>query len=183
MDRGSRRPILSPPRGFCAILPTEARELPVIEQALTEKVAASGHMPLQPPRIAHSAPQPTQKRLFKSWATDAPLVALRPDPPTAEARLVAQRSRKPAGALRLSYFAPVFREEPAMTAGEREVVQAGVELIGASGPIADAEVLALLVESLERCGLRLDGATIQVGHVGIVRRLFAPLAEGPRSAG
>src|SRR3989442_1566409 len=69
-----------------------------------------------------------------------------------------------------------------MTGGEREVVQAGVELTGASGPIADADVLALLVESLERCGLRLDGATIQVGHVGIVQRLFAPLAEGPRSA-
>jgi len=68
-----------------------------------------------------------------------------------------------------------------MTAGEREVVQAGVELIGASGPIADAEVLALLVESLERCGLRLDGSTIHVGHVGIVRRLFAPLADEPRS--
>jgi ATP phosphoribosyltransferase regulatory subunit len=68
-----------------------------------------------------------------------------------------------------------------MTAGEREVVQAGVELIGASGPIADAEVLALLVESLERCGLRLENMTIHVGHVGVVRRFFAPLEEEPRS--
>ena len=181
MDRGSRRPILSPPRGFRDILPTEARELRVIEQALTETFAASGYMPLEPPMIEYSAAQPTQERLIQFLDTDGSLVALRPDLTTAVARLVAQRYRETAGALRLSYFAPVFREEPAMTAGEREVVQAGVELIGASGPIADAEVLALLVESLERCGLRLDGSTIHVGHVGIVRRLFAPLADEPRS--
>src|SRR2546426_9287946 len=181
MESGSRRPLLSPPRGFRDILPTEARELRVIEQTLTDTFAASGYMPLEPPMIEYSAAQPTQERLIQFLDTDRSLVALRPDLTTAVARLVAQRYRETAGALRLSYFAPVFREEPAMTAGEREVVQAGVELIGASGPIADAEVLALLVESLERCGLRLDGSTIQVGHVGIVRRLFAPLAEGPRS--
>ncbi|TMC78679.1 MAG: hypothetical protein E6J09_04240 [Chloroflexi bacterium] len=181
MDTGSRRPILSPPRGFRDILPTEARELRVIEQALTETFAASGYMPLEPPMIEYSAAQPSQERLIQFLDTDGSLVALRPDLTTAVARLVAQRYRETAGALRLSYFAPVFREEPAMTAGEREVVQAGVELIGASGPIADAEVLALLVESLERCGLRLDGSTIHVGHVGIVRRLFAALAEEPRS--
>ena len=181
MDRGSRRPILSPPRGFRDILPTEARELRVIEQALTETFAASGYMPLEPPMIEYTAAQPNHERLIQFLDTDGSLVALRPDLTTAVARLVAQRYRETAGALRLSYFAPVFREEPAMTAGEREVIQAGVELIGASGPIADAEVLALLVESLERCGLRLGDSTIHVGHVGIVRRLFAPLAEEPRS--
>src|SRR5438128_1689715 len=181
MESGSRRPLLSAPRGFRDILPTEARELRVIEQTLTDTFAGSGYMPLEPPMIEYSAAQPTQKRLIQFLDTDRSLVALRPDLTTAVARLVAQRYRETAGALRLSYFAPVFREEPAMTAGEREVVQAGVELIGASGPIADAEVLALLVESLERCGLRLDGSTIHVGHVGIVRRLFAPLADEPRS--
>src|SRR3989454_8837773 len=160
MGRGSRRPILSPPRGFRDILPTEARELRIIEQALTETFAASGYMPLEPPMIEYSAAQPSQDRLIQFLDTDGSLVALRPDLTTAVARLVAQRYRETAGALRLSYFAPVFREEPAMTAGEREVIQAGVELIGASGPIADPEGPALLVESLERCRLRLDAAAL-----------------------
>lgn len=180
MESGTR-PILSPPRGFRDILPTEARELHVIEQTLTDTFAASGYMPLEPPMLEYSAAQPSRERLIQFLDTGGALVALRPDLTTAVARLVAQRYRETAGALRLSYFAPVFREEPAMTATEREVVQAGVELIGASGPIADAEVLALLVESLERCGLRLEGTTIHVGHVGVVRRLFAPLDEEPRS--
>jgi ATP phosphoribosyltransferase regulatory subunit len=181
MKSGARRPILSPPRGFRDILPTEARELHVIEQALTDTFAASGYMPLEPPMLEYSAAQPTGERLIQFLDTDGALVALRPDLTTAVARLVAQRYRETAGALRLSYFAPVFREQPAMTATEREVVQAGVELIGTSGPIADAEVLALLVESLERCGLRPDATTIHVGHVGVVRRLFDPLDEEPRA--
>lgn len=181
MESGSGRPLLSAPRGFRDILPTEARELRIIEQTLTDTFAASGYMPLEPPMIEYSAAQPTRERLIQFLDTDGSLVALRPDLTTAVARLVAQRYRETAGALRLSYFAPVFREEPAMTAGEREVVQAGVELIGASGPLADAEVLALLVESLERCGLRLLETSIHVGHVGVVRRLFAPLADEPRA--
>ncbi|OLC21216.1 MAG: hypothetical protein AUH33_02260 [Chloroflexi bacterium 13_1_40CM_68_21] len=181
MESASQRPLLSPPRGFRDVLPTEARELRVIEETLTETFAAAGYMPLEPPMLEYSAPQPAQERLIQFLDTDGSLVALRPDLTTAVARLVAQRYRETAGALRLSYFAPVFREQPAMTATEREVVQAGVELIGASGAIADAEVLALLVEALECCGLKLDGSTIHVGHVGVVRRLFATLANEPKT--
>lgn len=67
-----------------------------------------------------------------------------------------------------------------MRGSEREYDQAGVELIGASGPVADAEVLALLCESLAAVGLR--SFTIEVGHIGAVRALFAGLAaEGVES--
>src|SRR3989442_2585982 len=153
MESASQRPLLSPPRGFRDILPTEARELRVIERTLTETFAAYGYMPLEPPMVEYAAAQPAGERLIQFLDSDGSLVALRPDLTTAVARLVAQRYRETSGALRLSYFAPVFREEPAMTAGVREVVQPGVELIGASGPIADAQVLALLVESLDLSGL------------------------------
>lgn len=62
-----------------------------------------------------------------------------------------------------------------MLGAEREFAQAGVELVGASGRLADAEMLALLAESLARAGL--GGATIEVGHVGIVRELFGALPD------
>ena len=168
---------LAPPRGFRDILPTEARELRIIERTLGEAFASYGYVPIEPPLVEYSATQPAGERLIQFLDSDGSLVALRPDLTTAVARLVAQRYRDATEALRLSYFAPVFREEPAMTAGEREVVQAGIELIGPSGATADAEALALLVEALERCGLRLDATTIHVGHVGVVRRLFAALPE------
>src|SRR5256712_4883908 len=177
MNSPSDRAVLAPPRGFRDILPTEARELRVIEQTLTETFAAYGYMPLEPPMVEYAAAQPAGERLIQFLDSDGSLVALRPDLTTAVARLVAQRYRETSGALRLSYFAPVFREAPAMTAGARELVQAGVELIGPSGKLADAEVIALLAESLERCGLRLDVAALHVGHIGAGRGLFAGLTD------
>ena len=171
--------IAAPPRGFRDILPTEARELRAIERALSETFATYGYVPIEPPMVEHVTPDSSlgRQRLMQFLDRDGSLVALRPDITTAVARLVAQRYREAAGALRLSYFAPVFREEPAMLGAEREYDQAGVELVGPSGTLADAEVLALLAESLAHCGLR--DATIEVGHVGVVQRAFAELnAEG-----
>lgn len=175
---GDLRP--APPRGFRDILPTEARELRAIERALTETFSAYGYMPLEPPMVEHSAGESVLAgdRLIQFLDRDGSLLALRPDITTAIARLVAQRYADATGALRLSYFAPVFREEPAMLGAEREFSQAGVELVGPSGPLADAEALALLAESLARAGLA--GATIEVGHVGVVRSLFSGLAEDVR---
>ena len=172
-----REPVLAPPRGFRDILPTEARELRAIERALSETFTSHGYVPIEPPMVEHVTPDasPERHRSMQFLDRDGSLVALRPDITTAVARLVAQRYRDAAGALRLSYFAPVFREEPAMLGAERQHDQAGVELVGPSGPLADAEVLALLAESLARCGLR--GATIEVGHVGAVRRAFADLSD------
>ena len=170
----------APPRGFRDILPTEARELRAIERSLTETFTAYGYMPLEPPMVEHTAGESilAGDRLIQFLDRDGSLVALRPDITTAVARLVAQRYSDATGALRLSYFAPVFREEPAMLGAEREFSQAGVELVGASGPLADAEALALLAESLARAGLRDE--TIEVGHVGVVRALFGDLAEESR---
>jgi ATP phosphoribosyltransferase regulatory subunit len=182
MGKASREPIVAPPRGFRDILPTEAREVGVIERVLSDTFAAYGYSPIVPPMIEYAADQPSQERLIRFLDTDGSLVTLRPDLTTAVARLVAQGYRDVNGALRLSYFAPIFRERPAMTADEREIVQAGIELIGVAGALADAEVLALLAESLERCGLRLSGTTIQVGHVGVVERLFAGLREDARTS-
>ncbi|HEY3218308.1 MAG TPA: ATP phosphoribosyltransferase regulatory subunit [Candidatus Limnocylindria bacterium] len=170
----------APPRGFRDILPTEARELRAIERSLTESFTAYGYMPLEPPMLERSSGESVLAgdQLIQFLDRDGSLVALRPDITTAVARLVAQRYADATGALRLSYFAPVFREEPAMLGGEREYDQAGIELVGPSGPLADAEALALLAESLARVGLR--GETIEVGHIGAVRALFADLDDVTR---
>ena len=180
MGSPSRLPLLAPPRGFRDILPTEARELRAIERALTDTFMSYGYVPLEPPMVERTNGESVLAgdRLIQFLDRDGDLVALRPDITTAVARLVAQRYHDASGALRLAYFAPVFREQPAMLGAEREYDQAGVELVGPSGALADAEVLALLAESLSHCGLR--DATIEVGHVGVVRRLFDDLTDDTR---
>src|SRR3981189_709833 len=116
-----RTPVLAPPRGFRDILPTEARELRAIERALTDTFTSYGYMPLEPPMIEHSGFESTLggDKLIRFLDGDGSLLALRPDITTAVARLVAQRYADASGALRLSYFAPVFREEPALLGAER----------------------------------------------------------------
>lgn len=180
MESPLRTRLPAPPRGFRDVLPTEARELRAIERALTDTFASYGYVPLEPPMVERTDGESVLggDRLIQFLDRDGDLVALRPDITTAVARLVAHRYHDASGALRLAYFAPVFREQPAMLGAEREYVQAGVELVGPSGTLADAEVLALLAESLDRCGLH--GATIEVGHVGVVRRLFDGLIADAR---
>ena len=170
----------APPRGFRDILPTEARELRAIERGLAETFASYGYVPLDPPTVEHTSAAAivAGEKQMRFLDRDGALIAMRPDITTAIARLVAQRYADGSGALRLSYFAPVFREEPAMLGTEREYVQAGAELVGPSGPLADAEALALLAESLACAGLH--DQTIEVGHIGVVRALFDDLDAGAR---
>jgi ATP phosphoribosyltransferase regulatory subunit len=172
---------IGPPRGFRDILPTEARELGVIEQTLSEVFADSGFTPLHPPLLEYGADDSVRRRRIQFLDSDGSLVALRPDLTTSVARLVAGRYRDMTGVLRLSYIAPVFREEPAMTGGSREILQAGVELVGDDGALVDAEILALVIESLERAGLSVCESTLQVGNIHLVNGLFAALPENERS--
>src|ERR687888_471121 len=149
------RAVLAPPRGFRDILPTEARELRAIERSLTGTFASYGYMPLEPPTLERAEGDGilAGDRIIQFLDRDGALVSLRPDITTAVARLVAKRYGDASGALRLSYFAPVFREEPAMLGTEREYMQA-------------------------RAGLREH--SIEIGHVGLVSALFDDLADDPR---
>ena len=170
------------PRGFRDILPTEARELHAIERTLMGVFAQHGYVPLEPPTVefAESAVTVDERRTLRFLDRDGRLLALRPDVTTAVARVVAQRYREAEAALRLAYFAPIFREETSMHGSEREYDQAGVELIGDASLRADAEVIALLGEALARCGVL--GADIDIGHVGFVEGFVAELPEEARGA-
>ena len=89
------------------------------------------------------------------------VVALRPDITPQIARLVATRMHDTAGPIRLCYEGAVTRL--AGEAGQREILQAGIELVDAPAPDGDAEVLAVAAAVLAHVGLpeiRLD-----IGHV------------------
>ena len=143
----------------------------MIRDTLLRTFGSYGYVPLEPPSVefARAALAVDERRMIR-FLDQGNLLALRPDVTTAIARVVAQRYRDASGALRLSYFTSVFRQERSMRGSEREYDQAGVELVGASGTTADAEVLALLCESLTTLGLR--SFSVEVGHIGAVRQLF-----------
>jgi ATP phosphoribosyltransferase regulatory subunit len=100
------------------------------------------------------------------------VVALRPDITPQIARLIATRFRDEPGAVRLSYEGTVVRLERAGK-GQRELIQAGVELAGVGSPAGDVEVIALGVAALRAAGL--PRPTIDLGHLGLAREVMEAL--------
>ena len=86
------------------------------------------------------------------------------------ARMVATRLKADKGIKRLFYIANVFRHEQTQAGRQCEFSQAGIELIGAAAPMADAEVLALAVSSLRAAGL--TDFLLSVGHSGFLAGLM-----------
>jgi len=75
--------------------------------------------------------------------------------------------------LRLHYAGPSFRYERPSRGRSRQFTQVGVELIGASGPTADAEVLHLACAGLEAVGVK--NYRLVVGHLGAALQLLSQL--------
>jgi ATP phosphoribosyltransferase regulatory subunit len=106
------------------------------------------------------------------------VVALRPDITPQIARLIATRFHDEPGAVRLCYEGTVVRLERGAR-GQRELIQAGVELAGVAGPRGDAEVIALGVAALQAAGL--PSPTIDLGHLGLAREALAALDLPPEA--
>jgi ATP phosphoribosyltransferase regulatory subunit len=104
------------------------------------------------------------------------VVALRPDITPQIARLIATRFRNHEGPVRLCYDGTVVRLARGGK-GQRELIQAGVELAGLPGPHGDAEMIALAVEALAAVGLARP--TIDLGHLGLAREVLAALELPP----
>lgn len=100
------------------------------------------------------------------------VVALRPDITPQIARLIATRYREHVGPVRLCYEGTVVRLERAAR-GQRELIQAGVELAGVAGPDGDVDMIALAIEALAAIGL--PRPTIDLGHLGLAREVLSGL--------
>lgn len=97
-------------------------------------------------------------------------LGLRPELTASIARAAVTRM---AGATpqRLYYNANVFRKAQGSYSGQQEFYQAGVELIGGGGLIADAEVLLLLADCLNNLGL--NRWHLILGEAGLTRSLLS----------
>ena len=93
-------------------------------------------------------------------------VSLRPEFTSSVIRHFVQECGAADGPVRWQYQGPVFRYEREVNGGYRQSMQVGAELIGASGPEADAEVLSLAWEGLDSVGI--EGRRMRVGHVGLL---------------
>jgi histidyl-tRNA synthetase len=94
-------------------------------------------------------------------------LTLRPELTAPVMRMISEEMRSSPKPLRLSYFGQCFRYEESKKGRYREFFQYGIELIGSSGPLAEAEVIATALDMLDACGLA-DWELV-IGHVGILK--------------
>ncbi|MBI3353787.1 MAG: ATP phosphoribosyltransferase regulatory subunit, partial [Nitrospirae bacterium] len=98
------------------------------------------------------------------------ILVLRPDITSQIARIAATSLAEKPGPMRLCYSANVFRYEEEHAGRQREIFQIGGELLGIDLPEADAEMIAIAVESLKKIGLR--DFEIAMGHIGFFKGML-----------
>ena len=108
-------------------------------------------------------------------------VCLRPELTAGIVRAYTGADEPPALPWRVSHAGPVFRHETPRPGRLREFQQVGVELLGASGPLADGEVIWLADWALAEAGV--EGATIRLGHVGLILEMLEALGPARADAG
>lgn len=99
------------------------------------------------------------------------VVLLRPDMTPQIARLLASRLSDAPGPARLSYQGSVLRRRRERARRQRQILQAGIELVGRGGVDGDLEVLA--VASATARGAGLADFAFDLGHAGIAQSLLA----------
>ena len=177
---------LEPPLGTYDALPEAALARRALEQQLRELFLRWGYQEVITPTleldevVRRAGLALSGRQLYRFVDREGQVLTLRPDWTPAVARLVASRMRRRLAPLRLFYLGSVFRYERPRPDSPREFVQAGVELVGCAGELADAEVIALAVEACRAAGIQ--DARVEMGHAGYVQALMELLPEPAREA-
>jgi ATP phosphoribosyltransferase regulatory subunit len=148
------------PTGFYDLLPPEAEVEASVTARLMAVLAAHGYERVKPPLVEF------EETLFagagaamasETFRTMDPashrMVGVRADMTPQVARIAAARLAHRPRPLRLGYAGQVLRVKGSEIRPERQFGQAGAELIGAEGPAADVEVIAVASEALAAVGV------------------------------
>ena len=143
---------------------------------------ARGYQPVETPLIEQTelflrrSGGLLSSQLFDFVAPDGSDISLRPEltAPVVRHALEQQDAVLP---MRFQYASPIFRytERPydaptSAVPNQRQFIQIGAELVGASHPQADGEIIASAYELARRLGV--EHVSIRIGHVGLIRELL-----------
>jgi ATP phosphoribosyltransferase regulatory subunit len=167
--------ILPTPSGTRDVLPDEARELNAIIAAIRGVFEGRGYGEIRTPALEYEevlerAGLAQDRPVYRMFDEHGRVLTLRWDMTVPIARVVATRYATAEPPLRFSYVATAYRDVRAGRAQARELLQAGVELIGVPAPEGTVEVLTVLCRALDAAGLR--GYRIGLGDAALYPRLM-----------
>jgi len=168
------------PKGVKDFLPLKAAKIGYLDRTLQEVFGRWGFRPVLPPLLENldvlekGMGEGLREKTFRfDDRQGGRLVAIPPDITPQVARIVATRMQELPLPLRLCYSGRVLRHAEQQAGKDREIFQAGVELIGVASPEADAEMIAMAIECLAALGA--DEFTVDVGQVEFYRGIMAGL--------
>ena len=148
------------PAGLYDLLPPEAEIEADVTARLMGVLAAHGYERVKPPLVEFEetlfagAGAMTASETFRLMdPVSHRMVGVRADMTPQVARIAAARLGHAPRPLRLSYAGQVLRVTGSAMRPERQMGQAGAELIGAEGPAADVEAIAVAAEALTTVGV------------------------------
>ncbi|MFS8813871.1 ATP phosphoribosyltransferase regulatory subunit [Synechococcus sp. R60.4] len=178
---------LRPPTGARDFLPREVQRRERLEAQLTQVFRRYGYQRIITPTLERletllAGGSIRAEAVLQLRDGEGTMLGLRPEFTASIVRAAATRLASGPLPLRLYYHGNVFRnsrrEEGSYSS--QEFFQSGVELIGAGGWLADAEILLLLADCVRAVGL--SNWTLLLGDVGLTESLLNPVAPKAQAA-
>lgn len=149
--------LLQPPKGFHDYLPPQASRRKRVIETLVSVFVKYGFEPLETPSLEYAAILEgkygeEERLIFKFEDRGGRELALRFDQTVPLARLVAQAGDKLPNPFKRYEVERAWRAEKPQAGRQREFMQIDFDTIGASSPLADAEVIAVVNDALESLG-------------------------------
>ena len=147
------------PSGTRDVLPDEMRELREMTERIRGVLERAGYGEVYTPALEYEgtfdrAELATIRPAYRMFDEHGNVLVLRSDMTVPIARLVATRYTHAEPPFRFCYLAHAYRGVRPQRGQSRELLQAGVELIGAPAPDGTAEALTVLCDALDAAGLK-----------------------------
>jgi ATP phosphoribosyltransferase regulatory subunit len=148
------------PSGLRDVLPPDAEVEALTVEAIMECFAAHGYQRVKPPMMEFEdslfagSGAATAEQTFRLMDPESQrMMGVRADTTPQIARIANTRLASAPRPLRLAYAGQCLRVRGAYFQPERQIAQAGIELIGADTALADAEIILTAIEALASVGL------------------------------
>jgi ATP phosphoribosyltransferase regulatory subunit len=147
------------PSGTRDVLPDETREVRAITDTLRGVFEGHGYGEIYTPALEYEAvlaraDMADARPAYRVFDESGAVLVLRSDMTVPIARVVATRYASTEPPLRFCYFAHCYRGVRPQRGQPRELLQAGIELIGSPAPQGTAEALTVLCHCLDATGLK-----------------------------
>ena len=164
-----KKKLLHTPEGVRDIYNDECAKKLYLQNTIHETLKAYGYADIQTPTFefldifSSERGSVASNTMYKFFDREGYTLVLRPDMTPAVARAVSKYYMDESMPVRFCYMGNTFINHAEHQGKLKEITQIGAELIADNKSDADAEIIAMTIDSLLKCGL--DEFQIEIGHV------------------